>query len=148
MSIRIMGMGGDDDGDDPLEGLISALAKGGKKQTAPSNPPLREAVIETLREYARTYKVNPWKVGDLVTPRKGLHLRDAGTLHVVLEVLPPHEVHPHFQGNETSSAGYGRRLDVRVLAFSGAGNEWSFIPFWMESWQLEAYDMATDPHYK
>jgi hypothetical protein len=149
MSITI----GTGDGDDFIEALANAVgAKKGSRNSKPtSRPPLREAVISTLKDLAAAYGHCPFEVGDLVTPRQGLNLRDAGGLHIVVYVDP--DAHHHFTGGDeghiqTHSVGYGRYLDVRVLSFCHGGGEWCYIPFWMESWQLQPYDPDEDPTYK
>jgi hypothetical protein len=143
---------GSGDGDDPLEALASMLGKKQNTRTPPSTkPPLREAVISTLKDLASAYGNNPFKVGDLVTPRQGLNLRDAGCLHVVIYVDPDPRHHFTIGGapaESTHSIGYGRYLDVRVLSFCHGGGEWAYVPFWMESWQLQPYDPDEDPTYK
>jgi hypothetical protein len=149
MSITI----GAGSGDDFLEALANAVGtkKNGREKPT-SRPPVRDAVISTLKELATAYGNNPFSVGDLVTPRKGLNLRDAGRLHIVVYV-DPNPQH-HFRGGdgdghvETHSLAYGRYLDVRVLSFCHGGGEWAYVPFWMESWQLQPYDPDEDPTYK
>lgn len=140
-------------GDDFLEALANVVGadRKPKRQPPSSKPPMREAVISTLKELANAYGNCQFKVGDLVTPREGLNLRDAGGLHVVVYVAGPDEARHHFTTTgkdvSTHSLEYGRYLDVRVLSFCHGGGEWCYIPFWMESWQLQPYDPDKDPLY-
>lgn len=98
--------------------------------------PLPEAQIATLREAAMRYTAPcPFRVGDLVTPRKGYRYHDAGLPHIVLEVSDdPIRTWP---ADEPNSSGFGPRLDVRVANFASDG---TVVAFWQESWCLERFD--------
>lgn len=144
-------------GGDDMEGfgefLETMMKKGGgngrgKEKSAPM--PMREAVEATLKEIAEGYGKCPFTVGQLVTPKPGMNLRDEGAMHIVLYV----DDNPHHHFNigtgeaGTSSTGYGRFLDIRVLCLAKGGGEIAYVPFWMESWQLQPYDPDRDPNYK
>lgn len=105
-------------------------------QTEDQPRPLHEAQIMELQGAFEAFdKGCPFKPGDLVTPRTNSPYTHAGEPHIVLEVADqPFRI----LGNdvqETSNTKFGSRLDVRVAIVEDG----MIIPFWQESWQLEAY---------
>ena len=97
--------------------------------------PLPEAVIETLREHPANYTAPcPFKVGDLVTPRKGVNICDAGTPQIVVELMT--DPKPVFLGGDSDD---GEVLTMRVMKFTGHGN---YVCYWVEHWQYEPWTAA------
>lgn len=100
--------------------------------------PLPEAIIANLREVqARYAEPCPFKPGDIVTPRAGSSLRNAGEPHIILEVLEtPHiTLARDYDPTISGSSSFGQRLDVRFAALYGE----NYAPFWGESWMFETY---------
>lgn len=122
---------------DILKGAI-----GVDEDTASSPRPLPEAVIMDLTSIAERYSApNPFKVGDIVTPRRGYNIRGSGEPHVVLETetsVPRFSV----DQSETSSSSFGRKLDMRVACLTPAGPRFFYQAFWGESWCYEFYEDA------
>lgn len=100
--------------------------------------PLPEAQIATLREISARYVAGcPFAVGDVVTPRAGTNLRNAGEPHIVVELADhPHRTFDHERG-ASGSNGYGKRLDMRIAAF--ADDNETLTMHWVESWAFEPY---------
>lgn len=115
------------------------------RQRDTSNAPLPEAVIMELEQIAERYaRGNPFKVGDIVTPRKGYGTKGEGEPMVVLQVLdePVQNMTDRSFADSTPSvvgfSVFGKRLDMRVAGWSNG----SYSPFWSESWEYEFYDEA------
>ncbi|ELT50996.1 hypothetical protein [Brucella intermedia] len=118
--------------------LAGAMGRGDDNERNKALP-IPEAQIATLKEVCERYTAGcPFKVGDIVTPRKGSIYRGRGVPHIVLEV--PAEPHFHFDHDDASRPAYGARLDVRCACF--VDNETTLL-FWMESHWLEPWDEAT-----
>lgn len=100
---------------------------------------LPEAAIETLKEVAARYVADcPFKVGDIVTPRRGFSVRGAGRPNVVLEVIgAPIRNFVTFEPDHTGLNSFGRKIDMRVVEADG-----NIRAFWVESWAFEAYEVA------
>lgn len=101
-----------------------------------------EIQIERLREAAEPYtdaKDNGprFRVGDLVQPMKQFGIKGCGAPHIVVEVLKGAQ--PLFSSDNPSSLHNGNRLDMRVLVM--LDND-TIVPFWVESWQYEAYTVV------
>lgn len=94
-----------------------------------------EALVEFQKSYAAFLVVCPFKVGDLITPRKGTSMKGAGKPHVVLEVID--RPAPHFT-DEPGSTAFGRRFDVRVASFYGG----DMARHWVESIDFDRYSAA------
>jgi len=102
-----------------------------KKQTRTGSLP--EAQICTLREVKDRYVAgNAFKVGDIITPRKGGAYNGRGVPHMVIEVA---ETPLRNINGSTGSSDFGSRLDIRVVRVDGE----HIVPFWMESFQLEPW---------
>lgn len=120
-----------------LEALAEMMGIEAEDEAPPA--PLPEAAVASLRETCDRYvKGNPFKVGDLVTARKGFNLGFAGDPHIVVELVgdamaPP----PRFVGDESAhgKSSYGARLDMRVAHISRG----ALVMHWSESWQYEPY---------
>lgn len=91
-----------------------------------------EALVEFQNSYAAFLVGCPFKVGDLITPRRGTVVKGAGKPHVVLEVREKPE--PNFAG-EDGTVGFGSRNDVRVASFHGN----TIARHWVESVDFDRY---------
>lgn len=102
---------------------------------APSSLP--EVQIATMREYCALYQ-EPcrFKVGDLVTPRKGTSVKGAGDPHIVIEVFdePIRPVHAERAGTPKF---YGK-MDIRVMCMTSG----CYASFCVESFEFEPYEGA------
>ena len=98
--------------------------------------PIRSAQVATLKEAFAQYGLTPFAPGDLVTPRKGYGIRDAGEPHIVMEVAA--EPWRTFEGTHASNS-FGARLDIRVACVSSPGGN-MVAAFWAESWMYERYE--------
>ena len=89
--------------------------------------------VARLQEFAAVYATgNPFRIGDLVTPRKGGNIRNSGEPHIVVEVR---EAEPYFEGSCTS-VSFGKRLTIRVAQIV---NEVGAVCFWNEHHEYEPY---------
>jgi hypothetical protein len=120
----------------------------GKSRDECGNSISAKEAFKRVKENAERYlSTNPWKPGDLVTARKGVNLKGAGTPHIVVDALPTYvyvDNVRHYQGGKgmddhhllNNDVGNGRpRLNTRVLSLRGD----EVIPMWLEHWQLETY---------
>lgn len=108
---------------------------GGGPRTLPKevSRPLAEAQIMELRELLKAESApNPFKVGDLVTPKKSSPYVLEGQPHIVIEVLDP----PIRPTHDTSGPDGGAPHDLRVGAIDRAGGKSVYL---MRSVHLEAY---------
>jgi hypothetical protein len=141
-----------------LSDLIRAAASANRKGGDDEQPPIVEAQITELRTLAEVYwrSMNhatvsdmanigtrfpgfPFRLGDLVTPRVGAPLRDAGKPHIVVEVNP--SAQPHFAGDEGGwhAASFGERLTIRVMCWNGG----RYVCFWNPAWMHEKFAIPT-----
>lgn len=118
-----------------LSDILGALAD--KEIKKVRNKTLPEAQICTLREVKDRYIAgNPFKVGDIITPRKGGAYSGRGVPHMVIEVA---ETPIRNTNCPSSEMDFGSRLDIRVIRMAGE----HVVPFWMESFQLEQWNPQT-----
>lgn len=105
---------------------------------AEARPP---ALIEVdPREQAAFYGRHlPFEIGDLVTPRKGTKMKDAGDAHIVIATRE--EAEHDLTLSSVGSINHGNRFDMRVLCWTPGG----YAPFWVESADFEAW---VDPRAK
>lgn len=117
---------------------LEALMRGMDGDEGESPRPLPEAQIEVLREINERYQAGcPFKTGDLVTPRDGYNLRQAGEPHIVIQVLV--EPAQNFaDASESGSHRFARRIDMRVASLA----QGEYTAHWVESWTFEAYTGA------
>ena len=89
--------------------------------------------VARLREFAALYSApNPFKVGDLVTPRANSPIKDAGDPHLVVEVLDtPRWV---YEGTPYSST-FGLRMTIRIAQVGDHGA----ACYWGEHHNYELY---------
>lgn len=78
---------------------------------------------------------NPFKPGDLVTPRAGHNIRGHGKPMVVLEVFPPGSLTDASSSEREYSGNFVRRPNMRVLTIADG----HFVPFLAESFAYEPY---------
>lgn len=99
-------------------------------------------VLKRLQQAAKDYASgNPFKIGDIVTPREGYNIIKAGEPCVVIEAIDAIEGNGiNFHGEVNPSApDFGRRLDLRVLRLfdEPERNVRDIMAFWCESWTFE-----------
>lgn len=115
-------------------GELLAKAASESQQRESQRPfPLEEAQIMELRRLNKEFQKGcPYKVGDLVTPRKCAGLRNAGKPHIVVEVFDE----PVRMTAECGSPHHLSKMEMRTMAFSDADN----ICVWAgEAWLYEPY---------
>ncbi len=101
---------------------------------------LPEAQVMRLREVLDLYRAPcPFVAGDLVTPRQGSSIADAGLPHIVLEVVP--RMAPVMVAVSETSSLQGARFDMRVAAITRTG---SVGPWWQESYRYERWPLSAD----
>lgn len=96
-----------------------------------------DAVLADLEELKTLYLADcPYKVGDVITPRKGSPQRGRGVPYVVVEVFDQ-PVRRAWGGDEIigSPIEYSK-LDLRVLSITGSGCR---APWMVESWMYEPW---------
>lgn len=113
--------------------LLDAMKEG---QTDAKPAILPEAAIMRLREFAENYGKNPFKVGDLVTPRKGTKVRGAGYVHLVVDVGPNE---PQFiSGASSGTVSFGNFANIRVAVIDDS----NISTYWCEAHEFEPYTGA------
>lgn len=119
-----------------LHDLLSALGENAAEQRNEKPKILPEAAVARLREaathYAEALEGPRFSIGDLVTSKADMNIRDSGYPAIVVDVIPGA---PRFHG-DPGSIGEGRRLDMRILRV----NDDMIVPFWCESWQYERWN--------
>jgi hypothetical protein len=101
--------------------------------------PLPEAAIATLKEVCERYVAGcPFRVGDVVTPRRGYAVAAEGRPHVVVEIADPPIRNFSDGSGSYGSNSYGVRIDIRVAHI----HRGRLIMHWAESWQFEPYPPA------
>lgn len=141
--------------------FASAMAGASDTDTKPSQPNRPEldanGVLARLRAQARLFEeANPFKVGDLVTPRADGDIIGAGDPAIIVEVLvEPIELRdPTAPVRETTTQAWGRRLDVRFsvnhfgtvasfLAESQGLERWT--PEHEKAWRTRLAEKAAGP---
>lgn len=125
-----------------MEAMMREIARMSGNEAPEPRPPA--LIVEALRDQAQFYaRENPFKVGDIVTPRKGTTYRGDGEAHIVIEVneLADYD----FTVKDASSTAYGRKPDIRVLSWMKG--HWP--SHWVESacfepWVEKAAEAETD----
>lgn len=110
---------------------------GGPQYEARSQP--TDVQIMELKEFLSKFKrPNPFKVGDIITPRKGSPYRGADSPHIVVEILTDSD--RYLEGNSGSNA-YGAVHDIRVAHMEQSGeNSWTPIMHCVESCYFELFE--------
>lgn len=125
---------------DPLAALAAAMHERDEDDDMPRRSrPIPEAQIEELKDICSRYVAGcPFKVGDIVTPRRGYNIKGSGHPHIVIEVpAEPHRPFDVIAPSEAASHPYGARRDMRVVCMTDRGL--SYSAFWAESWTFEPY---------
>lgn len=119
----------------PLEKIMAGMMD----SDAPTNPPTPPDVLaHTLLEiFARFRAGNPFKPGDLVTPRNGYGYKDPGPPNVVLAIFEPVKQPPVSPGASVTWA------DMRI-ACEHDGDIVTFVveSFCFEPWLGEVADIG------
>lgn len=106
-----------------IEDMVREWAR---EQAPKPKPPT--LLVEALRDQAQFYThENPFKVGDVVTPRKGVLVTGSGDPNIVIAVRENPD--PVFAAGEPGSSRYGLKFDIRVVRWE----EGQFPTFWTES---------------
>ncbi len=115
------------------EDLARMLAGGGRSDDREERKHTPDDVLAiTLKEISARYAAgNPFKVGELITPRKGYGIKGEGRPHVVVEIADKPLVST---SGGSGSPEFGARLDIRVIC-----EQCHVHAYWMESWQFERY---------
>jgi hypothetical protein len=98
------------------------------------------ADVAALRAAADRFNgPNPFKPGDLVTPRADSPLKGVGRPHIVLEIDPAPVSNrvPAFHGDANQS-DFGARRDIRVASVCDCDHG-EIATHWAESWHFEVY---------
>jgi len=120
------------------EALGEALFGEGRGEAEkPMTDTQKEAAVMTLREHLPGYEKCPYKVGDIVTPRKTSNTRGRGEPHLVVEVFdPPVRLTNITDTSDATSQNYLFKADMRVLCIRGnkyviayAGEAWNYEPY-------------------
>jgi hypothetical protein len=113
--------------DDVIGAIVGQLNERRGHEAAGVSDPL--GVLRAAQE--RYAAPNPFRPGDVVTPRALTSMKGIGEPHVVLEVGEPRGQ----PAQDSTSSAFGARYDVRVVCFVGG----HVCAFWLESWTLEPY---------
>lgn len=118
--------------------LMEALARASREEDDERPRILPEAAIMRLKEAAGRYAAgNPFKVGDIITPRPDASVRGAGRPHVVIATRS--DPQPVWT-NEPGSNGYGICCDIRVLCFARHSDD--VVAHWCESREFQPFHDA------
>jgi len=119
--------------------MLAAMAEDhDREMDQAASRPLPEAQIDELRRIEADYRAGcRFKVGHLVTPRKGRAIRDAGNPAIVLEVFDPpiRILAPVRDLFECGNNVFGARYDMRVASFTSG----DYVAFIAESWHYETW---------
>ena len=93
-------------------------------------------LMDAYKDFLEHKKSPKWKPGDLVTPKGGFCSRLVGNPCLVIDTA--YEEPMISPTTDTSSSGFGRKLDIRIITVV----EGNIASFWDEGYQFEAYDPA------
>ena len=123
-----------------LSGMLSGEAGAQPGRARPTH----EGQIARLREAAERFSPRrgiepfPFKVGDLVTPRKDSPLINAGEPHLVVEVNP--NALPDFGNASYGDIAWGMRPQIRCISIvHGNRTEEALAAFWEEASYFQPY---------
>lgn len=120
-----------------LAKMLAAM-ESARENGEPSRPrPLPSAQIMSLREAFAQYGANPFKPGDITTPRRNAPNRFAGQPHLVIEVREAPA--PDFTNGEVGSNSHGQRNNLRVAVMTDDGK---VATYWDESWCHVPYEAS------
>lgn len=111
--------------------LSAAVSQPAERQRQGGDQPKRSLAedLDTLRAASERYQRGlAFEPGQLVTPRADSGLRDAGRVHIVLDVDP-------------DASARGERKDIRV-AWTCSCDHGEVQTAWLESWM---FDLWTEP---
>jgi len=99
-----------------------------------------EQDIATLKAVAERYTApNPFKPGDLVTPRADSPLKNVGRPYVVLELAETINTHlPMVDPHHVDHIRFGAKLDIRVASVCDCPHG-EVTAYWEEGWMFEPY---------
>ena len=115
--------------------ILEMMAKAASRQNEEDKPtPLPEAQVARLREMITAYSATtcPFKVGDLVTPRRDSPLKGTGVPHAVVATR---DADYDWDCGESGDITFGMRFDMRVISVQ----QESIVPHWVESAGFERY---------
>lgn len=124
-----------------LDELRDLLGGGDEREEKRRKPrPLAEAQVMELTDlFERVKAGNPFKPGDLVTPRSNSYLKLAGEPHIVLETFDP--PHRSWDDDSPSSMVHGMTVDTRIAAVTEEGQ----LAYWtVDSSMLETWSPVTN----
>lgn len=117
-----------------LEDVLREIANG---RSATSNDASKfiyvDGQIARLRENCEHYQHSQlFSIGDLVTPRKGVGLRDAGEPHILVEI---DATIARQWASMPGSTAWGMRPTHRIMKI----DDDTAMVHWVEAWTLEPY---------
>lgn len=101
----------------------------------PETPPDYPTILARLKQVAASYtRTNPFKVGDVVSPRKDACTRGAGDPYIVVAIR---ETDYDFAHGEPHTNDFGGKMDTRIIGYSGPhiSAHWAEnadLEFWVE----------------
>jgi hypothetical protein len=120
-----------------IEELLAAAAGGGAAKAEPETALPLEERVERLRALSLRYGTQPFKPGDLMTPREGTLLKGRGEPWIVLEVAEK-PIYAFFADHPKAvdNHSFGARLDLRVAHVFDNGD---LRMWWVESTSFEPW---------
>lgn len=110
--------------------FLEMMAGGPLRQESPRILP--EAAIERLKEAAVLYCAeNPYKAGDIVTPRKGSPIKGRGIPHLVLEVSEGFPIQSQTAGSWVTATAF----TLKVVTI----DEGAIVPHLVPHWMMEPF---------
>lgn len=120
-----------------IEQLMRAAQQSSANGKGDESLPDADAQIKDLIAIKERYTEGcPFKVGDLVTPRKGFNLRGVDQPAIVLQVLEKPLQDLSNSAEQMNSCMYGCKIDMRVLRYSDSK---TIVAWWEESWKFRKY---------
>lgn len=119
--------------DDFKSFILSQMMSGGDDEEETSPEEAIAQLEEAHKIYAASRKENPFKVGDLVHPRKGYGVKGRGKPHIVVEVRNAPDF--DFTNGDSSTPAYGQCFDIRIVCKIGK----STCFYWLESYAMEPF---------
>lgn len=126
--------------------------KGRQPGDARSKLEAQDDILALLNETAKQYQVpNPYKAGDLVTPRRNNILKWAGEPHIVLHAIPNGHMRPEMLATDyggdkndlaTSSPNGYPFCNIRVAKIMSGH---TIGVFWGEAWMFEPWTPDMKP---
>ena len=115
---------------------LSALLEAMREEESPRPKIHPEGQIARMRELAPRFTAPcPFKVGDLVTPRKDGLVKGPGDPCLIVQINNA-GTEPDFRVGETDSPTYGAIPDIRIIRAAESGN---CVSFWSYSTEYDLY---------